>query len=317
VLQIVLIGIGAGLAAALLFAAPLSGAGVAFPLFALTGLPIALAGIGWTLVSGIIAAVVGASIVLLMFSPSATAIFLLIFCLPLLWTIRYAALSRPLDENDPASPREWYPVGRLLLHLTLAAAVGIVLTGVIVGYDPARLATQMVESLAGWFADSGTATPPGREQLEAFVQFNIAAMPATVAIIIVTVLVIDLFLAAAIARMSGRAMRPRDRIWTVALPRPALIGFGAAIVLALLPGPIGDVARVFAGALGCAVAMVGLAVLHALTLGNAARSFVLFGAYALLFVFGFPIFIFALLGIAESAFHLRARRFGNAPPPTT
>ncbi len=316
-LQLVLIGIGAGLAAALLFAAPLSGAGVAFPLFALTGLPIAIAGIGWTLTAGIVAAAVGAGIVLLIFSPGAAAIFVLVFGLPLLWTIRFAALSRPLDAADPASPREWYPAGRLLLHLVLAAAAGIVVTGFVVGFDPERLATQMVESLSGWLADSGTGTPPGREQLEAFVRFNIAAMPVTVAILVVTVLVVDLWLGAVIARMSGRSTRPRDRMWALSLPREAIVGFGVAALVAFLPGMPGDVARVFAGALGCAVAMVGLAVLHALTLGNAARSFVLFGAYALLFVFGFPILLFALLGIADSAFHLRARRFGAAPPSAT
>jgi hypothetical protein len=88
-------------------------------------------------------------------------------------------------------------------------------------------------------------------------------------------------------------------------------------VLAFFPGVIGEIARVFAGSLGCAVALVGLAVLHALTLGNAARGFVLFGTYAILLIFGFPILLFALLGIAESAFHLRARRFGGSPPPST
>ena len=56
-MQIVLIGIGAGLAAALLFVSPLSGTLLALPLFALSGLPIAIAGLGWGSLSAAIAAV--------------------------------------------------------------------------------------------------------------------------------------------------------------------------------------------------------------------------------------------------------------------
>ena len=52
--QSIFVGIGAGLAAALLFLAPVSGTALAFPLFALTGLPIAIAGLGWGVVGGIV-----------------------------------------------------------------------------------------------------------------------------------------------------------------------------------------------------------------------------------------------------------------------
>ena len=47
-MQLVLIGIGAGLAAALLYASPMGGTSLAFPLLCVTGVPIAIAGFGWT-----------------------------------------------------------------------------------------------------------------------------------------------------------------------------------------------------------------------------------------------------------------------------
>jgi hypothetical protein len=313
--QAILIGIGAGFASALLFAAPLSGAAIAFPLFALTGLPIALVGFGWTMIAALVATVTGAAIAAFVFSPAAGAIFALVFGLPLTWAIRFAALSRPVDEAEQEGPREWYPIGRLLLHTTLAAAIGLVLVGVIVGFDPSKLATEMVDAFAEWLATSSS-TPPSREQLQGFVNFNIAAMPVTIAIILVAVLVFDLWLAAWITRRSGRLLRPPDRLWTVSIPRGAVAGFAVALVAGTFDGPLGDIGRVFAGALGCAIAMVGLAVMHALTLGNAGRGAILTVAYALLFVFGFPILLFAIVGVAESFLNFRARRFGAAPPST-
>jgi hypothetical protein len=311
--QVLLIGIAAGLAAALLFAAPLSGAGIAFPLFLLTGLPIAIAGLGWTLIGALAASVVGAVAIFLLFSWSAAAIFVLVFCLPLCWVVRLATLSRPVDDSDPSGAQEWYPLGQMLFNLAVATAVGIVLTGMIVGFDTEALAGQMVDSLAAIIGTS-SGTPADRSQLEAFVSFNVTVMPLTVAILAVAVLVFDLWLGAWVARMSGRLVRPRDRAWTVMLPRVALIILAAGVVLSFFPGALGEAARVVAGALGCAVAMVGLAVMHALTIGNNARGLILFIAYALLFVFGFPIVLFALIGIADSFLNFRARRFGAAPP---
>jgi hypothetical protein len=314
-IRAILIGIGAGFASALLFAAPLSGAALAFPLFALTGLPIAIVGLAWSMVAALAATITGAAIAAFVFSPAAGAIFALVFGLPLTWVIRLAALSRPVDEAQPEGPREWYPIGRLLLHTALAAAIGLVLVGIIVGFDPAKLATEMVDAFAAWLASS-SATPPSREQLEGFVNFNIAAMPVTIAVILVAVLVFDLWLAAWIARRSGRLVRPADRLWTVSMPRGTLAGFAVAVIAGVFDGGLGDIGRVFAGALGCAIAMVGLAVMHALTLGNAGRGVFLTVAYALLFIFGFPILLFAILGIAESVLNFRARRFGAAPPST-
>ena len=60
--------------------------------------------------------------------------------------------------------------------------------------------------------------------------------------------------------------------------------------------------------LGTAVALEGLAVVHALTRGLSWRAPLLAAAYALIVLSGIPILLLALLGIAESAFHIRARR---------
>ena len=58
-MQIVLVGLGAGAAAALLFASVASGSLAAIVLFYLAPLPILIAALGWSHLAGLIAAGVG------------------------------------------------------------------------------------------------------------------------------------------------------------------------------------------------------------------------------------------------------------------
>ena len=59
-IQIVIIGIGAGAAAALLFASVTSGSWLSIPLFYLAPLPIMIAGLGWSHWAAMTAALAGA-----------------------------------------------------------------------------------------------------------------------------------------------------------------------------------------------------------------------------------------------------------------
>jgi hypothetical protein len=316
-LQLFLIGTGAGLAAALLFVAPAGGTILAFPLFAVAGLPIAIAGLGWNPLAALIAALVGAAALLAGISPMAAAVFLLLSAGPIAWLTRLATLSRPVDPAKPEGARHWFPLGRILLHAAGAVAGGIIVTGVLIGFDPESFAAEMTSTLTEWLAATPNLGPvPSPTELAPFVRLNVAVMPFVVAVLALSAVVLDLWLGAVVTRISGRFQRPKERLWTVSLPNGAAIGFIVAAAGSFIPGPIGEAAAVAAGAFGCAVAMVGLAVIHALTLGSGARAFVLGLTYALLFVFGFPLVIFAILGIGESVFHLRARRFGGAPPKT-
>ena len=88
-----------------------------------------------------------------------------------------------------------------------------------------------------------------------------------------------------------------------------------ALAVLLLPGAIGTVASAVAGAVAAAAALAGLAVLHAVTLGTNLRGVILTAAYVATIFLGLPIFLFALLGFADTFFHFRARRPGGAPPP--
>ena len=80
-------------------------------------------------------------------------------------------------------------------------------------------------------------------------------MPFIVTAILVFMLAFDLWLAAVVARASGRLQRPREKLWGVDLPNQALVALAGVTLLAFLPGAAGEIARVFAGALAGAAAL--------------------------------------------------------------
>ena len=99
------------------------------------------------------------------------------------------------------------------------------------------------------------------------------------------------------------------------LPVEAVAIFVVAAVAAFVPGVVGLVAAAVAGAFGGALALIGLAVLHATTLHSTVRILILVAVYVVLVFFGgLPLIVLAFLGIAESFFQLRARRLRGAPP---
>ena len=307
-IQIALVGIGAGLAAALMFVAPLGGTMLALPLFVLSALPIAIAGLAWGSVASLIAALVAAATVGIALAPPAGIIHLALFGAPMAWGCRLAWLSRTDDETGTV---EWFPMGRILLHGAAATAIGLIIVGFIIGYDPATLTAELTAALSEWMAQAPDGSPPPSEaELAPFVQFNVTAMPFTTGAILVIFFTVNLWLASRIAESSGRLVRPREPLWQADLPREAAIVFVLAMIGTLLiSGAIGHAAGAVAGAFGGALALIGLAVLHVSTIGNSARVLILVAVYVLLVFFGgLPIILLTLLGIAEALFQFRARR---------
>ena len=122
-----MIGIGAGAAAALLFASVTSGSWLSILLFYLAPLPIMIAGLGWSHWAALTAALAGAVGLGAVFG----TVFLLAFLagagFPAWWLGYLAMLARPVAAPPTAVVRmlpsfEWYPPGRLVVW---AAALGV------------------------------------------------------------------------------------------------------------------------------------------------------------------------------------------------
>src|SRR5260370_40661979 len=121
--QIVLVGLGAGAAAALLFASVISGALVSILLFYLAPLPILIAALGWSHWCGLLAAVPASACLGLMFGMLFFAAFLVGIAAPAWWLGYLALLARPAAAGSGAG-LEWYPPGRLVLWAGGLGAVG-------------------------------------------------------------------------------------------------------------------------------------------------------------------------------------------------
>src|SRR6202166_1745699 len=125
-MQLGLIGIGAGAAAALLFASVTSGAWLSVVLFYLAPLPIMIAGLGWSHWAALVAAISGALALGLVFG----AVFFFAFMagagIPAWWLGYLAMLARPGNTNGSATTLEWYPSGRLVVWAAVLAALIVV-----------------------------------------------------------------------------------------------------------------------------------------------------------------------------------------------
>lgn len=122
-IQLVFIAIGAGAAAALLFASVASGSIVATLLFYLAPLPIMIAALGWSHWAGLAAALGAAGALGGILGFYFSAAFLVGAGLPAWWLGYLALLARPLPQGDV----EWYPVGRLVMWAAIIGTVAVLI----------------------------------------------------------------------------------------------------------------------------------------------------------------------------------------------
>jgi hypothetical protein len=314
--QIVLIGLGAGTAAALLFALVASGSLVALPLFYLAPLPILIVGLGWSHWAALIAGATAAALLTIQGALVSLA-FLVGVALPAWWLSHLALLARPTPNGQ-----EWYPVGRLVLW---AAAVSALIVGAAllsIGTDAASLRETLhnaFETLLAGF--TGEFEKP--EDAARLVDLMVMIVPAAAGAAMLIVTIINLWLAGRIVRTSGRLLRPWPSLPGMRFPVLAPAALGAAIAGVFLPDLAGIAASALAAALMMAHVLLGLAVIHALTAGLAMRGLILGSVYAAILLFGrpvsWPILLIGLLGVAEALFDVRgliARRRGGPAAPT-
>ena len=322
-MQFGLIGLGAGAAAALLFASVTSGSLLSVLLFYIAPLPMMIAGLGWSHWSALIGAVAGALAVAALFGPVFFFAFLASAGLPA-WLLTYLAmLARPVAAggNSAAPTLEWYPPGRLVMWAAILAVLFIVLAIGNIGIDADSFRTGMHDALAQILqVDTGTSlNVPGVSDPQRLIDFLVKALPLAGAVLATITNVLNLWLAGRIVRFSGRLTRPWPELAAMSFPRPlALVLIGAAIVT-MLGGMLGIVAGVLVAGLLMAYGVLGFAVLHAITQGLSARGLVIGGVYAAVLVIGWPVLALCLLGLIETAIDLRARiaRTRGLPPAHT
>jgi hypothetical protein len=318
-MQIVLIGLGAGTAAALLFASGLSGSTAAMLLVVLAPLPILIVALGWSHWAGLIAAATAAACLSLV-GVDVLVAFLLAVALPAWWLGYLALLARPAPTPDG---HEWYPVGRLVLWAACINAALVVMTLWSFGSDLAGLQAALrtafdssVEEIVG----AGLENPADAARL---VDLMVALIPSAAAASLTLTTVLNLWLAGRIVKISGRLQRPWPRLCDMRFPAVAPGLLGLAVAGSFLPDLIGISSSAVAASLMIAHVLLGLALIHALTAGLNGRGFILGSVYAAIVIFAWPVrwplLFIGLLGMSDALFDLRgliARRRGPPAAPT-
>ncbi len=300
-MQIILVGLGAGAAAALLFASVVSGSIAAIFLFYLAPLPILIAALGWSHVAGLIAAASATAVVVALSGIFFIAVPVIAFGA---WWLGYLALLARPATNGGGGALEWYPAGRLVLW---AAVIGTLIVAAAVpnfGTDQQSLQAALRKTYERILRD------------QSLVDVLVVAVPPAAAVFSTIINVLNLWLAARVVKISSRLKRPWPDLtaWTLPTSTPAFLA--AAIAGSFLPDLLGVLAGAFAASLLMAFAMLGFAVLHAVTRGMNTRALVLAAVYAATVVLGWPVLAMSILGLAEAAFNIRGRVARRRGPPS-
>ena len=310
-----LIGLGAGVASALLYASAWTGTAIGlFVLFFLSPMPIAIASLGWGWAAGGIASAAAFIIVTLAGGPRTGFVYLFTLAAPAVVFSYLALLTRAVPSADGQEPHvEWYPIGRIVMWASLWA--GLIASAALLnlGTDASAIRAAVLDLLdktvlRDSIGPAGAAlTTDEKSSIAAVVAIFLPWMMATTWF---AVAMLNLWLAARVTHRSGRLTRPWPPLQAITMPPAMPLAFGAAAIGTLMPDMPGLISSGFASALVFAFMLVGLGILHRMTLGNAMRPFLLGLVYAgLIFLPPLLNLLVALVGLAEP--YLR----GRLPPP--
>jgi hypothetical protein len=305
-MQIVLMGLGSGTAAAVLFASVGSGSVFSIALFYLAPLPILIVGLGWSHWSALIAAATASALLAIEGSILLFA-FLIGVALPAWWLGYLALLARSAPHGQG---QDWYPAGRLVLWGAGLAALIVVTTLLSLGGDAASVRAALREMLEGLLRELVGAAPQGEDSAR-LIDTLVLVAPAAAAAATTLVILMNLWLAGRVVRISGRLRRPWPSIPAMQFPVLAPLALALAIAGSFLSDFIGIAASAVAAALMMAHVLLGLAVVHALTAALAGRGVILTAVYAVIVLLGrpvsWPLILLGILGIADTLFDIRGQ----------
>jgi Predicted membrane protein (DUF2232) len=316
--QIVLIGFAAGLAAALVFASIVSGSALSIPLFYLAPLPVLIAALGWSQAAGLIAAGVAATGLGVAFGGMLFIVFLVGVGLPAWWLGYLALLARP-GTNAAPEHLEWYPVGRLVIWAALLGSLIVVAVIARFGLDAESIQAGLKRTLESLFqiqGAAGGAAPPTAIDPGEFIAWLTVWIPRIAAIPTIVASLLNLWLAARIVNASGRLKRPWPDLSAMTFPSSVPLLLAAVIAGTFVPGLVGIICWVLTASLLTAYMLLGFAVLHATTRALNGRAFILAGTYLTVVLFGWPALAVAIVGLADAALDIRGRVARNRAKPT-
>ncbi|MFG3592652.1 hypothetical protein [Bradyrhizobium sp. RDI18] len=316
---IILIGLAAGCASALMFVSVVSGAPVSLLLSFLAPLPLMVTALSWGPLSATIGGIAAASAFGAIFGLRFCLAFAVAVALPAWWLGHLALLGRPtaaVETDNSTSPTaenlEWYPTGRILLWIAGFAILSSFASWLVFGKDADAIAAALRSGLTKVLSDREGLSSGDIERLA---DALVTIFRGLSAMFVVTTLTLNLWLAAKISAMSGRLRRPWPDLKSTALPPMTLVALCATLAFCFAGGAFSIAAQIMTAALFMAYALVGLAAVHTLTLALKSRAFVLSCTYGMLVLLPWTVALMIALGLTDAIFGLRQRYLRGKPPP--
>ena len=345
----VALGIGAGIAAAVLCSLLVRGTFVAAVLASVSPLPIMIATLGY---GGFAGAAAVASAMLTVaglfnaqqkFGSLDTAalgglVFTFSLGLPAFWLSLLSVLSRPKGSPNwvvtsrvgSFFAREYVSLERILSYAasicaTIGVAIAVYVSSRYGGFDVAleKLSAEVVPSVEQMMRMSPKVQLPNGVDARYLAKIGILSVTPVAAGFSLVMMMINLWLAGRVVQLSAQLPRPwPDIAGELRLPQIYLLVFGTASVIGpYLGGLPGLIIIIVATTLGVAFALDGLATAHYLLRGMSFRipllTLIYFGLAVSIFVP--PLWLVFLLplvltGVIETAFSLRDRKDKTASP---
>jgi len=264
-------------------------------------LPIVIAALGWSHLAGLIAAAAATAAIAVLSGIFFLAVPVIAFGA---WWLGYLTLLARPASNGAGGALEWYPVGRLVLW---AGVIGTLVVAAAVpnfGSDQESLQAALRKTYERILRD------------QSLIDLLVVAVPPAAAVFSTVTNLLNLWLAARIVKISGRLTRPWPDLAALSLPASSAGLLAAAIAGSFLPDLAGVLSGAFAASLLMVFAVLGLAVLHAITRGVTGRAVMLAGVYGVTIVLGWPILAISILGLAEAVLNIRGRVARRRGPPS-
>lgn len=296
----VVIGVGAGLGSALLFASLVGGSVLTVPLFAASPLPIMAAGIGFGPVAAVAAVVSAALVLVFELGTPAALVSLGAAGLPGL------VLSGLVERDEDGV---WFPAGRITTIAAVIMAIATALGALGIGFDPIRTGHEVVAAFREMLVAAGTPATqmPDATAIEPLIFASVRLMPAFFPAFWTLVLALDLAIAVRILRRFGRVERPREDLAMIEISPIVGLVFAAAFAASFVPGSLGVLASIAAGAAFAPLFLVGMGLLTDVTRASDMRWILRATAYGLVLLFPVAALVMALAGLAETFLGLRGR----------